>query len=68
MADLGIGRDQMAETALRYVLSAPEVSTVIVGMRTVRNVERNAAVGDGRGLPHKVRTALAKHRWERNFY
>ncbi len=65
---LGISRDEVAERALRYVLSSPEVSTVIVGMRTVRNVERNAAVGDGRGLPEEQRAKLAKHRWERNFY
>ena len=39
--------------ALRYVLSRPAVSTVIPGMRTVRNVERNAAVGDGAGLPEE---------------
>jgi aryl-alcohol dehydrogenase-like predicted oxidoreductase len=68
VADLGIEQDQVAETALRYVLSAPEVSTVIPGMRTVRNVERNAAVSDGRRLPEDQRAALAEHRWERNFY
>jgi aryl-alcohol dehydrogenase-like predicted oxidoreductase len=67
-ADLGIGRDEMAETALRYVLDAPEVSTVIPGMRTVRNVERNAAVGDGTPMASERRKALAAHRWDRNFY
>ena len=50
VADLGIEEDQLAEVALRYVLSQAAVSTVIAGMRTVRNVERNAVVGDGRGL------------------
>ena len=68
LADLGIEREQLAEVALRYVLSAPQVSTVIPGMRTVRNVERNAAVSDGRALPAEQRAKLAKHRWERNFY
>ncbi|MDP9417927.1 MAG: aldo/keto reductase, partial [Actinomycetota bacterium] len=53
---------------LRYVLSEPAVSTVIVGMRSVRNVERNAAIGDGHGLDEQRRAALKKHRWERNFY
>jgi aryl-alcohol dehydrogenase-like predicted oxidoreductase len=67
-SDLGIERDQVAEVALRYVLSQDAVSTVIAGMRTVRNVERNAAVGDGKGLDAGRRTLLAKHRWERNFY
>ena len=32
--------------ALRYVLSHPAVSTVIPGMRSVRNVERNIADGE----------------------
>ena len=68
LADLEITRDQLPETALRYVLSHPAVSTVIAGMRSMRNVERNAAVGDGAGLPAPQRDALKRHRWERNFY
>ena len=68
LADLGIEREQLPEVALRYILSRPEVSTVIPGMRTVRNVERNCAVGDGAGLPEERVAALKAHRWERNFY
>ena len=64
--DLGIERDQLAEVALRYVLSHPAVSSVIPGMRSVRNVERNMAL-DG-GLPAEQVAALKKHRWDRNFY
>jgi aryl-alcohol dehydrogenase-like predicted oxidoreductase len=67
-ADLGIGAGQVAEVALRYVLSQDAVSTVIAGMRSVRNVERNASVGDGRGLSDEQRAVLARHRWEKNFY
>ncbi|MBV8375550.1 MAG: aldo/keto reductase [Verrucomicrobia bacterium] len=67
-ADLDIGLDQMAETALRYVLSHNAVSTVIPGMRSIRNVEQNCALGDGRGLPEKVVKQLKAHRWARNFY
>jgi aryl-alcohol dehydrogenase-like predicted oxidoreductase len=66
--DLGLTRDDLAETALRYVLSHPAVSTVIPGMRSVRNVERNMAVADGRGLPADQVQRLHGHRWERNFY
>jgi aryl-alcohol dehydrogenase-like predicted oxidoreductase len=66
--DLGIERDQLPEVALRYILSHPAVSSAIPGMRSVRNVERNAAVGDGRGLPDDQVTALKRHRWDRNFY
>jgi aryl-alcohol dehydrogenase-like predicted oxidoreductase len=67
-ADLGIDRDQVPELALRYVLGHPAVSTIAVGMRTIRNVQRNAALGDGAALPASQREALARHRWERNFY
>jgi len=67
-ADLGVNPDQLAEVALRYVLSQDAVSTVIPGMRTVANVERNVAVGDGRGLDAAQLATLARHRWEKNFY
>ena len=51
LSDLGKTVDELPEIALRYALSHPAVSTVIPGMRTVRNVERNTAVGDEKGLP-----------------
>jgi len=66
--DLGISREQLPELALRYILSHPAVSSVIPGMRSVRNVERNAAVGDGKGLPADQVAALKRHRWDRSFY
>ena len=68
VADLGIGEDALAETALRFLLSEPTVSTVIPGMRSLRNVERNVAVSDGRGLPDEQRRKLRAHRWVRDFY
>ena len=68
LEDLGIEREELPETALRYVLSRPEVSVVIPGMRSVRNVERNTALGDGQGLPPERVQALKAHRWDRNFY
>lgn len=67
-SDLGIPLEQMPQTALRYVLSHPAVSTVIPGMRSVQNVETNCAVGDGRGLPKPMVEKLKAHRWVRNFY
>ncbi len=66
--DLGISTDELADVALRYVLDEPAVSTVIAGMRTVRNVERNAATSDGRRLTDEQREVIRRHRWERNFY
>ena len=68
VAELGVTEDEIAETALRYILSHPAVSSVIPGMRSVRNVERNMRVGDGRGLPEEQVRLLKNHRWVRNFY
>jgi aryl-alcohol dehydrogenase-like predicted oxidoreductase len=67
-SDLDIAEEDIAETALRYVLSEPTVSTVIPGMRSKRNVERNIAVSDGGGLDPLARERLHRHRWVRNFY
>ena len=66
--DLGITTDEVADVALRYVLAQPAVSTVIAGMRTVRNVERNAATSERGPLPAETVERLHAHRWERNFY
>jgi aryl-alcohol dehydrogenase-like predicted oxidoreductase len=68
LSELGVTEDDMAEVALRFVLSHPAVSTVIPGMRSVRNVERNMAVADGRDLPEDQTRRLKAHRWVRNFY
>ena len=67
-SDEWVDRGDWAETALRFVLSEPAVSTVIPGMRSVRNVERNTALSDGRPLTPEQLAVLARHRWERNFY
>jgi aryl-alcohol dehydrogenase-like predicted oxidoreductase len=66
--DLEIDASAIAEVALRYILSNDGVSTVIPGMRSLRNVERNTAVSDGSGLPAAQVERLKSHRWVRNFY
>jgi aryl-alcohol dehydrogenase-like predicted oxidoreductase len=66
--DLGISPEQLPEKALRFILSHPAVSTVIPGMRSLRSVEANMAVGDGAGLPEREREVLRRHRWVRSFY
>ncbi len=68
VGDLGISEDEIAAVALRYILSNPAVSTVIPGMRSMRNVERNMAVADGEGLAEEQVQKLKAHRWDRNFY
>lgn len=67
-ADAGVAVDGVAAVALRFCLSHPAVSTVIAGMRSTTNVERNAAaVADG-PLSEEDLAGLRAHRWVRNFY
>src|SRR4051812_11535743 len=55
----------LPEMALRFILSNPDVSTTIPGMRKLRNVEANMQAGDGKGLPGELLQELKKHRWDR---
>jgi aryl-alcohol dehydrogenase-like predicted oxidoreductase len=55
----------MAEMALRFILSNPDVSTVIPGMRKTANVETNTAASDAGPLPPDLIAELRKHRWDR---
>lgn len=55
----------LPEMALRFILSNPDVSTTIPGMRKIKNVIANMAAGDGRGLNAALLAALQTHRWDR---
>jgi aryl-alcohol dehydrogenase-like predicted oxidoreductase len=55
----------MPEMALRFILSEPSVSTIIPGMRKLKNVESNAAASDAGPLPPELLEELRAHRWER---
>ncbi len=55
----------MAELALRFVLSCPDVATVIPGMRRLANVEANVAAAEAGPLPPGLLEALRAHRWDR---
>jgi aryl-alcohol dehydrogenase-like predicted oxidoreductase len=55
----------MAQMALSFILSNPDVSTVIPGMRKAGNVEENTAVSDAGPLPAALLSELRKHRWDR---
>jgi aryl-alcohol dehydrogenase-like predicted oxidoreductase len=68
IADLAIEAEELPGVAIRFTLSNPAVSAVIPGMRSVRHVEENAALGDGRGLAADRVAKLRAHRWVRNFY
>jgi aryl-alcohol dehydrogenase-like predicted oxidoreductase len=56
----------MAEMALRFILSNPEVSTTIPGMRKLKNVEANCAASAAGPLPAELQKKLRAHRWDRN--
>jgi aryl-alcohol dehydrogenase-like predicted oxidoreductase len=66
--DLAGEVDGLADVALRFTVSHPAVATVIPGMRSVRNVERNAAVSEEGPLDAATLSILRKHAWAKNFY
>ena len=55
----------MADLALRFILSSPDVATVIPGMRKAGHVDANLAASDRGALPPALVTALRAHRWDR---
>lgn len=55
----------LPELALRFILSNPDVTTTIPGMRRTRHVEANLAASDGRRLPDALLDELRQHRWVR---
>jgi aryl-alcohol dehydrogenase-like predicted oxidoreductase len=55
----------MPEMALRFILSNPDVTAVIPGMRKPRNVESNVAASGAGPLPADLLAELRKHRWDR---
>jgi aryl-alcohol dehydrogenase-like predicted oxidoreductase len=55
----------MPEMALRFILSNPDVTTVIPGMRKARHVVTNTAVSEAGSLPAELLAELRKHRWDR---
>ncbi|MEO8070344.1 MAG: aldo/keto reductase [Acidobacteriota bacterium] len=63
-ADVPAGMS-MPELALRFILSNPDVTTLIPGMRKVRHVDANLAASDGDALPPATVARLRQHRWVR---
>lgn len=55
----------MPEMALRFILSNPDVGTIIPGMRKIKHVQNNIAASDGKGLESNLLEKLKAHRWER---
>jgi aryl-alcohol dehydrogenase-like predicted oxidoreductase len=55
----------LPELALRFILSCPDVSTIIPGMRSRRHVEANLAASDRGPLSAELLSQLRQHRWDR---
>ena len=58
-------RMALPETALRFVLSHPAVTTTIIGMRKLEHVRENIALSDKGPLRAELLRELKKHRWDR---
>ena len=58
----------LASVALRFALHSPGVTTVIPGIRSVRQADANAAAADAPPLSDALYEALKKHFWYKNFW
>lgn len=55
----------MAELAMKFILANPDVSTIIPGMRKIKNVKQNIGTSDSSPLTESTLQGLKKHRWDR---
>jgi aryl-alcohol dehydrogenase-like predicted oxidoreductase len=58
----------LAEAAMRFTLSSPQVKTVIPGMKNEAEVDMNVAYSDGQPFPDELLKQVAAHNWPRNYY
>ena len=57
--------ESMTDLALRFILSNPDVSVVIPGMRKPAHVRANVSTSDAGPLDDRMLAALRPHRWDR---
>ena len=55
----------LPEMAFRFILSNPDVSTTIPGMRKSDHVQQNISYSDKGPLPKNLLNELRSHRWDR---
>ncbi len=55
----------MPEMAIRFILSNPDVSVLIPGMRRLAHVAGNVAAAEAGPLPAALVSELRAHRWDR---
>jgi aryl-alcohol dehydrogenase-like predicted oxidoreductase len=58
----------LAEAAMRFVLSEAQISTLIPGMKNRREVDLNIAYCDHEKFPQDLKDKLTDHIWVRNYY
>jgi aryl-alcohol dehydrogenase-like predicted oxidoreductase len=63
-----LGAVSLPDTALRFCLSHPAVSSVIPGMRSRKHVESNTSLSDQGALTPETLSMLKRHAWDRNYY
>lgn len=66
LAQTTAGGAPLAQTALRFILSNPDIATVIPGMRSLPHVQANLDCSRLDSLPAAVLQVLAQHRWDRS--
>jgi len=64
-AHVEVERITLPEMALRFILSNPDVSNTIPGMRKSKNVAANLLASDRGPLPSELINELHRHRWVR---
>jgi aryl-alcohol dehydrogenase-like predicted oxidoreductase len=58
----------LADVAIKFALSRPEVSSVITGMRNVDQVEMNTRTSQLQDLPDDLLVQLRRHNWLRGVW
>jgi len=58
----------LPEIALRFCLSHPAVSTVIPGIRNIKQAEQNTAVSDGKLFDGEIMNQLRQFYWRKDFW
>ena len=67
-ADIGSAEPDMATAALKFALKPAAVSTVIPGMRNVRQAELNCSVSDRPAMSDDLDIKLRGHAWRRGIW
>ena len=65
---IGSAEPDLATAALKFALKPAAVSTVIPGIRNVKQAEMNIAVSDQKSMSDELERKLRPHHWRRAFW